>query len=66
MTDSRGAAPDDGAMVWMVVALVVVLLGLGYWWSSRRGRGVDRQALDDLRVKDARTTTDPNTPGSFM
>jgi hypothetical protein len=53
-------------MVWTVVALVVVLLGLGYWWSSRRGRGVDRQALYERRVTDERRVSDPNTPGSFM
>ena len=53
-------------MTRMLVALAAVALGLGYGWSTRRGRGVDRQALYDRRVRDARKVSDPNTPGSFM
>ncbi len=53
-------------MIWMFGALVAVLLGLGYFWSARHGRGVDRQALYERRVRDERKVHDPNTPGSFM
>ena len=53
-------------MVWIVVAVVVVVLGLAYWRSSRKGAWVDSGKLYDRRVKDARKTSSHDTPGGFM
>ncbi len=60
-----GLARHARAMVWLVVALVVIAMGLGYWWSARKGPWVDSGRLYARRVKDARRTSSQDTPGGL-